>query len=408
MNTSYVQGQTAEGGEVKIAVLTGSGPTSYSQTTGDVIANPGSGDYIAVPFDCVTQSGRYFLTPQPTTVGQLRAGSASPGASGWSWHWFSNGVDPGTPLSLGPLSAAASTSAFTANGVLTVVGANTLVPGNFIVLSGGASNKSIFLNGQILQVISATSTQYVCNYGPAKALNYVSAADAGLKYQIVQASPTNYVQLGTGTNMVATVTGVGVASQVLTVTAANSFSPGQFVVIQGLVAGEVPQGLIAHILTANATTFTAACQGGNLGTTNSETGTATLLVTNGNIPIMAGEAAAITGTTVAATAASATAAGAITVLPVAQNYTPGQLTIVEGLTHGSTLNGQIYPVLAASLSGSNITANAYLTAAVTTGTADLGTLSLLVTGMPTTGIEVFPGTNLSAEVVQFGAFITQV
>jgi hypothetical protein len=175
-----------------------------------------------------------------------------------------------------------------------------------------------------------------------------------------------------------------------------------------LVAGEVPQGLIAHILTASGSQFTAACQGVNLGTTSGETGTATLLVTNGNVPIGLTPPAAINGSTVAATASSATAAGAITVLPVTQNYVPSNLMIIEGLTHGSTLNGQIYPVLAASLTGSNVTANAYLTAAVTTGTADLGSASLLMAGTPTTGTEVFPGTNLSGEVAQFGAFVSQL
>ncbi len=377
----------------------GNGPSSYV-TGGDTLTLPLYEYYIDAVFGSeYTVSGNYKVTPIPSGVGPRQT---------WSLKWSPTGAGlGGMPLILGPLSVAATTSAMTANGVGTVVVANTLSPGNFVLLTGGASGKAIFMNGQIVQVVTASATQFTYNYAAAKALNYVSAADTSLKFQLVQASSTNLVQLGTATGQVATVTAVAVASQVLTVTAANSFVPGEFVVLQGLVAGEVPQGTIAHILTASTSGFTADCQCPNLSPTSGETGTATLLVTNGNIPITTAPSQTITGSTVAATAASASAAGAITTLPVANNYISGNLVVIEGLTHGAVLNGQIYPVLAASLSGGNMTANAYLNAGVTTGTGDLGAASLLVTGSGTGANEVNAGTNLSAEQVQIGGFCGQ-
>lgn len=88
MNTSYVQGQTTGYGELKVNLLTGSGPAAYSQTTADPIANPAAGDYIEFPMTCTTKSGTYTLVGVPAAVGFLRAGGASPSASGWKWVWY--------------------------------------------------------------------------------------------------------------------------------------------------------------------------------------------------------------------------------------------------------------------------------------------------------------------------------
>ena len=412
MNTSYVQGQTVEMGELKIACLSGSGPTSYSQTTGDVVYNPGAGDYLATVSSCQTQSGNYFLTAYPTSSGSLRAGSPSPSQSGWKFKWRYSGSGgnfpvPGVPISLGPLSAAATQSTYTANGVMTVVGANTLTAGNFILLTNGASAAGIFLNGVIVQVTSATATGYTFNYGPSKSLNYTIATDT-LKYQVIGASTGNLVSSVAAVS----VTAVAVASNVLTVTCGNSaltIQPGQFVVLQGLAAGEVPQGAIVQVLTASTTQFTANLIAPNLSATSGETATASILITNGGAPIGASmDAQPINGSSVAATAATSSAAGAITVLPVLQNFVPGNIVVIQGLAHGAALNGLIVPVLAASLTSTNMTANGYIASAVTSGTPDLGTASLLVTGAPPNGDEVTTGTNLSGETVQFSALVTQM
>lgn len=418
MNTQYVY-QGAQVGEFRNSLLWATGPASYSPFTapgagGDVVYNPGANEYINFPFACMSQSGNYHVRFIPTSVGynQVRAGAPSPSQSGWTaiWEYAStdNPVDDtGQPLALGPLSAAATQSTFTANGVLTVVGANSLAAGNFVVLSNGTSNAGIVFNGQIGQVISATPTQYVINFGAMQSFHYTIATDT-LKYQLVEVTPTNLLQLGT---VSVAVTSVAVASNVLTVTCANTgtvIQPGNFIVLQGLVAGEVPQGAIVQVLTASTTTLTANIIAANLSATSGETGTATLIVTNGNSPLAVDVANTITGSTVAATAASATAAGKITVLPVAQSYVPGQLFLVQGLSHGSALNGGIYSTLATGLTGSNVAANGYIASAVTTGTADLGAASPLIAGYPPNGLQVSSGANLSAELVQFAAFESQL
>ena len=397
-------------------MLTATGPASYA-TTGDPVYNPGSCDYIEFPMDCTTQSGNYAVRFVPTTAGTLRAGAPSPSQSGWTAYWnyagSANSPSVGVPLTLGTLSGAATNSTFTANGVATVLTTTPPPLGSFVLLTNGASNKGIFLNGVIVYVNAVTAgTSFGFNFAAAKSLNYVSASDTLKWQQVFGGSTSNPVTLGTGTGQSTAVTAVAVASNVLTITCTNTGTaivPGNFILVQGLVAGEVPQGCIVQVLTANTTTLTANLIAPNLSATSGETATATVLVTNGNAPIQATQDSfGINGSTVAATAASATAAGNITVLPTLQTLAPGNLIIVQGLTHGSALNGLITPVLAASLTATNITTNGYIASGVTTGTADLGAIGLLTTGTPANGSQVATGTNLSGESVQFGAFISQI
>ena len=418
MNTGYVySGGSGQVGELKPALLWGKGPTSYSPTTYDPVTNPGTGDYIAFPSSTMTQSGNYFVSFLPNTVPNIRAGAKSVGMSGWSaiWEYAGPNNQPtvGIPLTLGTLSAAATNSVMTANGVVTVSTTTPPPVNSFILLSNGASGKGIFMNGAIVQVTSVVAgTSYTFNFAAAKSLNYASGADT-LKYQVLYGGTTgNPVALGTATNQSVSVSAVAVASNVLTITCANTGTaivPGNFIVLQGLAAGEVPQGAIVQVLTANTTTLTANLIAPNLSATSGETATATVLVTNGNAPIQATQDSfTISGTTVAATAASSSAAGAITVLPTNQTLTPGNIIIVQGLTHGAALNGLITPVLAASLTSTNITTNGYIASAVTTGTADAGAIGLLMTGTPLNGIQVANGTNLSGESLQFNALVTQL
>jgi hypothetical protein len=108
MITQYVQGgQTVEFGEIKLAVLLGTGgPSSYSQTTRDPVQNPGQGDYIAFPMTAETLSKTYRVEFYPTATGQLRAGGLNlPGATstaGWTARWFvcSTGAEVGNAVNL--------------------------------------------------------------------------------------------------------------------------------------------------------------------------------------------------------------------------------------------------------------------------------------------------------------------
>ena len=397
-------GDTAVGGYTDIIGKHGlwvgdhTGPTSYVAGGESISAlSHGLRSLDMVIVEDLAHSGNYAVE----AVSPVGAGSS---AQTRTLRWYvPNSADGPAPLILGALSAAATTSAMTANGVVTVTGANSLKTGQFILLTNGGSAVGIFMNGSIQQVVSATPTSYTFNFAAAKSLNYASAADT-LKYQVVYGGSTNNpVVLGTGTGQSISVTAVAVASNVLTITAANTgvtVVPGNFIVLQGLAAGEVPQGAIVQVLTASATTLTANLIAPNLSVTSGETATATVLVTNGNIPITASVASySINGSTVAATAASASAAGAITVLPVLQTLTPGALVIIQGLTHGAALNGLITAVIATGLTATNVETNGYIATSVTTGTADLGALGLLTTGFSGDG-EVAAGTNLSGETVR--------
>ena len=365
--------------------------------------------------DCRTQSGNYDVRFVPTSAGYLRAGAPSPSQSGWTayWSYLGQNAPVGVPLTLGALSAAATNSTFTTNGVATVLTTTPPPLGSFVLLTNGASGKGIFLNGAIVYVSAVVAgTSYSFNFAAAKSLNYASAADTLKWQQVFGGNTSNPVVLGTAAGQSIAVSAVAVASNVLTITATNTgvtIGPGAICLAQGLAAGEVPQGAIVQILTASATTLTANIIAPNLSATSGETGTLTMLVTNGNAPIQATQDSfSISGSTVAATAASSSAAGNISVLPVNQTLVPGNIVIVQGLTHGAALNGLITPVLSTSLSSTNITTNGYIASAVSTGTGDAGALGLLMTGAPVSSGQVASGVNLSAEVVQFGAFISQI
>lgn len=413
MNTNYVY-PSSQVGEFRNAMLYATGPASYA-TSGDPVYNPGSSEYINFPSDCSTLSGNYRVRFLPLAVGlnQVRAGGGvgGPSVSGWNaiWEYTGNGNNPaefeGTPLGFGALSAAATQSTFTANGVLTVATTTPPAVNSFVVLSNGTSAAGIIFNGSLGQVVSVVpGVSYTINFAAMKALNYTVATDT-LKYQVVQLSSTNLLQLGSSV----VVTSVAVATNVLTAVCVGLVPPGTIGIIQGLVAGEVPQGSIVQVLSGStATGFTANIIAPNLSATTLETATFTTLVTDGNAPLTADTSNTITGSTVAATATISTAAGKITTLPVANNYVPGALFIVQGLTHGAVLNGGIFSTLAAGLTGSNVAANGNVGTAVTTGTADLGSASLLVAGSPANGNQVAAGTNLSTEQIQFAALVSSL
>lgn len=375
------------------------GPASYATGGESISAGPKglrSLDFMGV--EEISYSGNYLAK----VVSPIGSGGS---AQARKLRWFYNDTAPvGTPLILGPLSAAATQSVYTTNGVATVTGANTLSAGQFVLLTNGATAFGIFLDGVIVQITAATPTSYSFNFGPAKALHYAVGTDT-LKYQVIYGgSASNPVTLGDAPGQSIAVTAVAVASDVLTITCVNTgitVVPGNFIVLQGLAAGEVPQGAIVQVLTASATTITANLIAPNLSATSGETATATVLVTNGNAPITASQDSyPINGSTVAATAASSSAAGVVTVLPVLQTLAAGNLVIVQGLTHGSTLNSLLSAVLTTNLTSTNVELNGYIITGVTTGTGDLGSLGLLTTGLPVGDGEVAPGTNLAGETVR--------
>ena len=376
-------------GEVFVSARDVAGPTSY--TTGGVTVSANGWAMLTLKTlisDHLSQDGLYyakFIMPR---------GAGYPTAK-MLWYPATPTV-PGVALGLGALSAAATTSVFTSSGVGTIVVANSLQVGQFVLLSGGATAKSIFLNGVIVQVTAASATQFSFNYGAAKALHYASAADTALKFQVVQVNSNNQLQAIAATGPV---TSVAVASGVLTVVQANTFSVGNFVILQGLAAGEVPQGVIVQIASASTTGWTANIQAVNLSATSGETGTASLLVTNGGAPVTTSGALPITNSVAVASAAAAT--GLLT-LTAANALAAGNIVVVQGVSVNSVLDGTIASVISTSLTNASFEAQGWSVVA-STSAETTGVASLLVTGSAPSADsdgEVASGTNLSTSYIR--------
>jgi hypothetical protein len=304
---------------------------------------------------------------------------------------YGEGPNPGITLGLGPVSAAKSTTIGVTSNVITVTIANNLVAGQFVYLqsftAGGA------LNGLIVQVATASATQFTANY-PTPNITAATADTTGT-YQLIQAGTGNLLTTGT----VANITNSLSTSSLLTMTCANTFTPGQFVIIQGLTNGATANGVIAQIATASATQFTANWTGTSF-TTAADVGTASLLVTSGNAPVNSGDiTASITNSL--ATASSAGTAGVVTLTGL-QSFLPGYIAVIQGLTNGAGVNGDLLVVNAASLTNKIFVGNTK-NAGFTTA-SDSGTAAVLVTGAPSglswSSGEVQPGTDLSGYAFQ--------
>lgn len=378
----------------------GNGPSSYV-TGGDPLVLPLYNYYTDAVFSPVySVSGNYQVMPIPAAVGPRQA---------WKLKWMPATQTlpvPSVPLALGPLSVAATQSTYTAAGLLTVVGANSLVPGQFIVFSNGASSYGMLFTGVMAQVVTASPTTYTVNFGQGLASAYTINTDT-LKYQVVQASPTNLLQ---GQQLAAPITGVLATTALLTITQANSLQVGQFVALGGgfKAASYYANGAIVQVTSATASGWTAKWQGTIINQTSGETGVSSLLVTNGNAPVVAypyetGPYAPITNSL--AVASTTTSAGLFT-LTATQAYQPGMIISVQGLGANTTANGSIATVISTSLTQLLIKANGW-TVIQNTQAETSGYASVLVTGAPAAMSEVPAGTNLSAEQVQIGGFCGQ-
>ena len=391
------------GGRSRAAFFDHYGPSSYA-TGGEPLtpssAFGGSNQLGLARFtfidSAITNSGSYRVECLYGGVGTRQSVNLVWRPSG------SAGSSIGIPLSLGAVSAAATQSTYTAAGLVTVVGANTLKAGQFISLSNGTSNAGIFLNGVIVRVISATPTGYTFYFGQGKALAYTIATDA-LEYQVVQVSATNLLQ---AEPLASPITGVLATANLLTITQANSLVAGQFVYLAGpfVTASVYALGAIVQVTSASTTGWTAKWQGTIIAQTSAETATAYLLVTNGgaqvaSYPYYNGPTAPITN---ALTVASAATAAGLFTLTATQAYQPGMIVAVQGLGTSTELNGSIGTVITTGLTQLLVKANGW-TVLRSTQAETAGYVSVLVTGSPIGGGEVDPGTNLSGEVVRLMA-----
>jgi hypothetical protein len=366
------------GGETLGQINNQTGITAQGLSTIDAVEGSGS----------LSVSGNYSVRIQPTGSGSRKTFKAL-------WFNAGNGApQAGVPLSLGTLSAAATQSTYTAAGLVTVVGANTLKVGQFIALSNGAANAGIIFDGCIVQVASATSSQYTFYFGQAVALAYTIAADT-LKYQVVQVNSSNLLQ---SQALAAPITGVLATANLLTITQANSLSVGQFVYLSGTFksASVYALGALVQVASATSTGWTANWQGTIIAQTSSEVAVASLLVTNGNAPVTTGLTSVITNSVGTATAATVAGLLAMTAL---NNWVVGNILVIQGLATNAKLDGSIGPVISTTLAATTFDINTYSAAASTHSEAS-GTAALLVTGATTGAGDVAAGTNLSGETVR--------
>ena len=392
-------------GDKQLVVVDHTGPASYTAggetigTSGSLIGTTVQGlsaiDAI-VGSGYLSNSGNYQIAAQSTGVGLRKTQKLV---------WFPVGAletVPGVPLSLGTLSAAGTNTTYTAAGLVTVLTTTPPPLNSFIVLSNGASGKGIFLGGVMVRVTGVVAgTSYTFNFGQGVALAFASATDT-LKYQVVQASSVNTLQAQT---LAAPITGVLATANLLTITQANSLVQGQFVYLNGpfKTASVYALGAIVQVASATATSWTANWQGTIIAQTSAEVGVASLLVTNGGVPVaaypyQAGPVATITNSL--AVAADATHTGLLT-LTAAQADQPGMLLVVQGVGTNTQLNGTVATVITTSLTQALIKANGWGVIA-NTSAETAGYASVIVTGAPLGLGDVTPGTNLSGETVRIG------
>lgn len=266
---------------------------------------------------------------------------------------FGVSTSSNTALGLSAVSGK-STAIGVASGVITVTTANNLTAGQFVYLqsftAGGA------LNGLIVQVLTASPTQFTAAY-PTPNIT-AATADVTGTYQVVQVAVGNLLTTGTK----ATITNSLATTSLLTMTAANTFSKGQFVVIQGLTNGAVANGVIVQIASASATQFTANWTGTAI-TTGADSGTASLLVTSGNAPVTTGAVATISNSL--ATASSAGTAGVITLTAtqLAINSSPVTTQLGSAANYALLASAGIANTGATTIAGGNI--GSYPTTSIT-------------------------------------------
>jgi hypothetical protein len=392
-------------GDKQLIVVDHTGPVSYTaggETLGTAnnltgIALQGlSGLDLVIGGGSMSLSGNYHVRPQQTGTGNRKQQKLL---------WYPAGTSVtqgGIPLSLGTASAAATQSTFTSAGLLTVVGANSLKAGNFVVLSNGTSGAGLPFNGVIVGIVSATASSYTAYFGQGSALNYTIATDT-LKYQLVQAAAGNPLQ---AIALASPITGVLATANLLTITQANNLSVGQFVYLNGpfKTASVYALGAIVQVASASSTGWTANWQGTVIAQTSGEVATASLLVTNGTVPITSYPYAAAPAPNITnslAVAATGTTAGLLT-LTAANVYQPGMLIVVQNIGANTQLNGTIATVITTGLTQAIIKANGWGVVASTSAETE-GFAALLITGGNPYGAgDVAPGTNLSGETVRLG------
>lgn len=189
------------------------------------------------------------------------------------------------------LPSSAVTATAVNNGVLTVTCANSFIRGQSVTLYGTAES---YLNGQTFTVATASATKFTTN--PLFVIaNYTNVSDTGTaivpqtvkfinlgnalflngqRVSVVSATSTQFTANFTDTSLVSN---VGVSGGTLTVTCPNNFQPGMTIGFSGLLGATFLNGHTVIVTTANSTQFVVTGTAyGDYGPT-ADSGTAALI-----------------------------------------------------------------------------------------------------------------------------------
>jgi hypothetical protein len=291
-----------------------------------------------------------------------------------------NGADAsGLQVTLGTASGTSTLSVATAANLVTITAPNTFTAGQLVVFQGAANGNIAKANGQLVEISAATASTFSFTWaGIGGAVS--SAADTGVLAYPVLAGGTN-VTIGAAT---VTPTTTVLTSNVGTITVANSFYPGQLVLLQGFTNAATLNGYVVQVLTASSTQFTF-----NLNIANITTGTET---TGSVAPLVAGASPIITGTAYSVTNSALTSN--VVSLTAKQNLPVNSLVMVQGLTNGAALNGYTGAVIATGLTNQLFEYN-FNHANISSASDTTGVAAPLIVGAPTSTTEIAAGTNIS-------------
>jgi hypothetical protein len=286
----------------------------------------------------------------------------------------------GTPLTLGAATGTSTLSACTAANLVTITAPNTLVAGQFVIFQGAANGNIAKANGQLVEITSATASAFSFTWaGIGGAVS--SSADTGcLAYPVVTGSG-GLVTAGTATG---TPTTTVLTSNVGTITVANTYVPGQLVLLQGFTNAATLNGYTVQVLTASATQFTFNLTIANVTTGSETTGSTAPMVAPGNAPVITGTAVALSNSVLTSNVVSLTAK---------QNFPVNTLIMPQSLSNGAALNGYTGAIIATGLTNALFEYN-FNHANISTG-ADTGVVAPLIVGAATAPSEIPAGTNIS-------------
>jgi hypothetical protein len=294
------------------------------------------------------------------------------------------GVAPGSaglPLTLGTVTGTSTLSACTAANLVTVTAPNTLVAGQFVVFQGSGNGNIAKANGQLVEISAATASTFSFTWAGIGGTVASAADTTALAYPVVTASG-GLVTAGTATG---TPTTTVLTSNVGTITVANSFIPGQLVLLNGFTNAATLNGYVVQVVTASSTSFTFNLNIANVTTGSETTGSVIPMVAPGSAPIITGNSAAITNSVLTSNVVS---------LSAVQDFPINALVMIQGLTNGAALNGYTGTVLASGLTNALFKYN-FNHANISTG-ADAGVAATLIVGGTSTPAELAAGTNVSS------------